>query len=39
VLDAWLHEAHRTLQPQQHHEVLTKFRGCPYIRLRSDHFR
>ena len=30
LLAAWLHEAHRTLQPQQRDEVLTKFRGCPY---------
>jgi hypothetical protein len=30
VLAALLHELHRTLQPQQRDEVLTKFRGCPY---------
>jgi NACHT domain- and WD repeat-containing protein len=30
LLAAWLHQAQRSLQPQQRDEVLTKFRGCPY---------
>ena len=30
VLAAWLHEANRTLQPQQRDVVLSKFCGCPY---------
>lgn len=30
LLETWLTEAHRTLQPRQLDEVLTKFHGCPY---------
>jgi hypothetical protein len=42
LLQAWLQEARRTLQPHQTSEVLGKFAGCPlplYLKLASEEAR
>ncbi|MGA7076507.1 MAG: AAA family ATPase, partial [Halobacteriota archaeon] len=42
LLDRWLADAHRTLQPNQRDEVLTKFAGCSsplYLKLAFEEAR